>query len=110
MKLIGQMAVSLIQYFKLILGLISTLTSVFGLKSWVLLSVEKYWQTFSFPRDFWGTCYGTFFGTVIEIQHISHARSLFFIWKVKAMFSNPNVKGKEATLSKTAPGKYKQQV
>ena len=110
MKLIAQMAVSLIQYFKLILGLISTLTSVFGLKSWVLLSVESYWQTFSFPRDFWVTCYGTFFGTVIEIHHISHARSLFFIWKVKAMFSNTNVKGKEVTLSKTAPGKYKQQV
>ena len=64
------------------------------------------------PRfsGFLGTCYGTFFGTVIEIHHISHAGSLFFILKVKAMFSNPNVKGKEATLSKTAPGKYKQQV
>lgn len=42
------MAVSLIQYFKLTLGLISTLTSAFGLKSWVFLSVESYWQTSSF--------------------------------------------------------------
>ena len=45
-------------------------------------------------------------GIVTEIQHISHALCVFFISKVRALFSNPNIEGEKVKLRETAPRKY----